>query len=103
MPTNNVQVNYEAIDAVTQQMDKVVKTVNPELTQLCTVVENLLGDGLWLQQYSPQMTQNFVEFTGQVTKVVENINQYAEQFKMIVSQVKEMDDKLVGYLKQSGH
>ncbi|MFF4354442.1 WXG100 family type VII secretion target [Streptomyces sp. NPDC001530] len=91
MPSNNVQLQYGQIDAVATQLNNAVTNINPQLLQLKGAVDNLLQDGLWLQQTSPAMQGAYEQFTVQLTQIVTKIEDFAKQFTSIKTQIDDMD------------
>ncbi|WP_420036481.1 WXG100 family type VII secretion target [Streptomyces sp. cg28] len=91
MPNNNVQLEYGQIDKVATELDHAVLTINPQLMGLKNSVTFLLNDGLWLQQTSPAMQHAYEQFTGQLTQIVNKIEDFAKQFKAIKTQIDDMD------------
>ncbi|WP_331737560.1 WXG100 family type VII secretion target [Streptomyces sp. NBC_00019] len=91
MPSNNVQLQYGQIDTVSTRLQHAVTTINPQLMDLKAAVDNLLNDGLWLQQTSPAMQNAYTQFTGQLTSIVTKIEDFAKQFTAIKTQIDDMD------------
>ncbi|MFF5499867.1 WXG100 family type VII secretion target [Streptomyces aquilus] len=91
MPSNNVQLQYGQIDTVSSQLQNAVTNINPQLLSLKGTVDQLLQDGLWLQQTSPAMQHSYAEFTNQLTQIVTKIEDFAKQFTAIKTQIDDMD------------
>ncbi|MEE4543154.1 WXG100 family type VII secretion target [Streptomyces sp. V4-01] len=102
MPSNNIQLQYSQIDTVATQLNNAVTNINPQLLQLQGTVENLLGDGLFLQQTSPAMQHAYQQFTGQLTNIVAKIEDFAKQFTSIKTQIDDMDRTMKAQIEGAG-
>jgi uncharacterized protein YukE len=102
MPSNNVQLQYGQIESVSTRLEQAVLTINPQLMDLKASVDNLLTDGLWLQQTSPAIQHAYEQFTGQLTQIVTKIEDFAKQFKAIKTQIDDMDITLAAQVKGNG-
>lgn len=91
MPSNNIQLQYGQIETVATQLNNAVTNINPQLMQLQGTVDNLLTDGLFLQQTSPAMQHAYLQFTQQLTQIVSKIEDFAKQFTSIKTQIDDMD------------
>ncbi|KUN18371.1 MAG: hypothetical protein HOV82_19865 [Streptomyces sp.] len=102
MPSNNVQLQYGQIETVSTQLTHAVTTINPQLMQLKGSVDNLLNDGLFLQQTSPAMQHAYEQFTVQLTQIVTKIEDFAKQFTAIKTQIDDMDRTMAAQIKGNG-
>lgn len=102
MPSNNVQLQYGQIDTVATQLQNAVTNINPQLLSLKSAVDNLLNDGLFLQQTSPAMQHAYAQFTDQLTQIVTKIEDFAKQFTSIKTQIDDMDRTMAAQIKGNG-
>lgn len=98
MPNNNVQLEYAQIDAVSAQLNNAVTNINPQLLALKNAVDQLLSDGLFLQQTSPAMQHAYEQFTVQLQQIVTKIGDFAKQFTAIKQQIEEMDTTMAAQI-----
>jgi uncharacterized protein YukE len=94
MPANNVQLEYEQIESVAQQLQSAVANINPQLLDLKSKVDTLLTNGLFLQQTSPALQNSYKGFTDMLLKMVENITNFANQFTSIKDTVEKLDSQI---------
>ncbi|SEO08710.1 hypothetical protein [Actinacidiphila rubida] len=100
MGSNNVQLEYNQIDTVSSQLNNAVQNINPQLMTLKTSVDNLLADGLFLQQTSPAMQHAYEQFTTQLSQIVTKIGDFAKQFTDIKTQINDMDTTMAKQINQ---
>ncbi|WP_405591331.1 hypothetical protein [Streptomyces sp. NBC_01190] len=101
MPNANVQLEYSQIDTVSSQLNNAVSNINPQLLTLKNSVDNLLSDGLFLQQTSPAMQHAYEQFTTQLQQIVTKIGDFAKQFTDIKTQINDMDTTMANQINQS--
>jgi uncharacterized protein YukE len=101
MPSNNVQLEYGQIDTVSSQLNNAVQNINPQLLTLKNSVDNLLSDGLFLQQTSPAMQHAYEQFTTQLQQIVQKIGDFANQFAGIKTQIEDMDKQMAASINGS--
>ena len=101
MPNKNVQLEYQQIDTVSSQLNNAVNNINPQLLTLKNSVDNLLNDGLFLQQTSPAMQHAYEQFTNQLQQIVQKIGDFAKQFTDIKTQINDMDTTMANQINQS--
>jgi hypothetical protein len=95
MPKN--VIDDEEINATAAKLDNAVtSTLVPQLTSLQGEVQTLLDGGLKLAQTSPKMLESYTNFNTSVTKAVENIQQFAKQFRDICDAVNNLDSQIAG-------
>jgi hypothetical protein len=90
---NNITVTYAVVEEVTRDLNAAVLKIVPELTTMERSVSSLLETegGLWMQQSSPVLRQQYQAFNTSVTEAVNNINNFSKQFNAIVNSLREMD------------
>ena len=101
MPSNQVQLEYDQIDQTSTQLRNAVTQINPQLLGLKNSVDTLLTNGLFFQQTSPAMQHAYSQFTLQLQKVVDNIDDFAKQFDNIKLQIQDMDSKMAAQIKKA--
>ena len=100
MAANEVQLEYEQIEATAKQLNETSDHVNPQLLSLKTTVDNLLDNGLFLQQSSPALQQAYDQFTIQLQKAVDQINDFAKNFVDIKNTVQQLDEQIATQIKK---
>ncbi len=92
----NITIDYDRVTAVSTELNAAVADTVPTLTSLQAAVTSLLTSdgGLWLQQSSPVLSQQYQDFNTSVTSAVQNITSFAQQFSNIISQLQAMDSAL---------
>jgi hypothetical protein len=92
----DVNMDYDRVLAVNNQLFAVTEKTLPRLTNLQTRVQNLLNEegGLWLRKSSPVLSQKYTEFNSSVTQAVNNIPSFAHQFANVISSVQQLDDAI---------
>jgi hypothetical protein len=92
----DINIDYTKVQDVSDALRQAVKIRVPQLNGLQAAVSSLLtGDGgMWLQQSSPVLSQQYGDFNTSITQAVSNIVSFANQFENIVSQIKAMDEQI---------
>ncbi len=91
---HDIQLQYNEIDNATKIMTNAADTINPQLMHLKTQVDQLLANGLVLQQTSPAMQEAYQHFTIQLQQIVDKIKSFAKQFDDIKKQIEAMDHSM---------
>jgi chromosome segregation ATPase len=103
MPSpNEVQLEYEVIESTSSQLNNAVMNINPQLLDLKTKVDNLLTNGLFLQQTSPALQTSYKNFTDMLLKMVTQINSFASQFMSIKTTIEQLDEQIAASIKKGG-
>ena len=91
-----VNVDYAQVNAVAARLTSEGGEIAQELATLQTNVTELLTSqgGLWLQQSSPVMSTQYVEFNTSLTKAINELNTFAQSFNMIAKNLQDMDQQL---------
>ena len=100
----DMDVTYDSITAIDTVLSNAVTTIVPQLTGLQNQVQALLapdGGGLWLQQSSPALWASYLQFNMSLTNAVEQIIQFANQFKGIGTSLSQMDTQLAQSITSS--
>ena len=101
MPSpNEVQLEYEVIENTSTQLNNAVVIINPQLLDLKTKVDNLLTNGLFLQQTSPALQASYKNFTDMLVKMVTQINSFASQFMSIKTTIEQLDEQIAASIKK---
>jgi uncharacterized protein YukE len=101
MPANEVQLEYQEIDATATALNNAADNLNPQILSLKTAVDNLLANGLFLQQTSPALQDSYDQFTIQLQKGVEQIAQFAKNFVGIKQTIEQLDSEIAAQIKKN--
>ncbi|WP_432827252.1 WXG100 family type VII secretion target [Dactylosporangium sp. CA-092794] len=91
-----VNVDYAQVNSVAARLTSEGSEIASELGTLQTNVTDLLTSqgGLWLQQSSPVMSSQYVEFNTSLSKAINELSTFAQSFNLIVKNLTDMDDQL---------
>jgi uncharacterized protein YukE len=101
----DVQVSYDEIQTVSQQLNSAVQNIIPQLTTLKTQVDGMLtqGGGMWLDSTSPVLQETYANFNTGLNSAVNGISQFAQQFDQIANQVWSMDAQFAKSISSSAN
>ncbi len=91
-----IDVDYGQVNAVAARLTTEGGEIRDVLVKLQGDVTELLTSqgGLWMQQSSPVMSAQYVEFNTSLTAAIQNIGTFAENFNKIAQNLQDMDNQL---------
>lgn len=90
----DVHLNSDQVGEVANALNTATNTtIVPELDTLMSQVSHLLtqGGGLWLQQTSPALLNQYQQFNASLQNLVQEIPQFASNFTQISGQLMNAD------------
>ena len=90
----DIHVDYDEINTRCTTMGNKLSDISTELTNLETTVAGLLHDGLVFEKASPALRDAYNTFSSQMKTSAKNIQEYANNFKLIASSLSDSDSKL---------
>ncbi|MFG1610035.1 hypothetical protein [Actinoplanes sp. NPDC049265] len=91
-----VNVDYKMVDDVAAKLTSEGTDIVNELRILQTTVTSLLTSqgGLWLQQSSPVMSDQYIQFNTSLSNAIGQISSFAASFQQIVKNLTDLDTGL---------
>jgi uncharacterized protein YukE len=89
----DIKLDYGTIQTVSGKLNSAEQNISPQLADLHTSVDGLLGQdgGLWMNKTSPALQSTYEQFNTNIMLAMNSINNFADMFRGIATSTQQYD------------